>query len=151
MQNHREEGFFCDLAFLWNQVGKSGNQVKACIFCKRLRVVVLSDLLLFIILSKSRSEMKLRSWRGRFSIIVAWCRRFAHGRYCFHGEGLQWKVPMGNSHGGGSIGARATGPSHGKYRKAGNFLPGRGGDYRGGEHNISHAFKTPKGSADTRE
>ena len=37
---------------------------------------------------------------------------------------------------------------HRSAEKAGNFSQGRGGDYRGGEGNISHAFKTPEGSED---
>ena len=64
-------------------------------------------------------------------------------------HGLQWRSPIGNSHGAVSVGARAMELPHRSAEKAANCSQGRGGDYRGGEGNISHAFKTPEGSADT--
>ena len=57
-------------------------------------------------------------------------------------HGLQWR------HGAVSVGARAMELPHRSAEKATNFSQGRGGGYRGGEGNISHAFKTPEGSAD---
>ena len=60
------------------------------------------------------------------------------------------QYPIGNSYGLEAVAAAPIEIPHKNGEKTRNFPSERGGDYRGGA-DISHAFKTPEGSADTRD